>query len=468
MRFLLSKLKEKYLSCQFLRLFIFSILVILLVALFKYVVFANDINVSDIPSCSATIDDESNISSSNPTGERSATLDVSSFGNNKVFNSNSDIKTTNFLFRLNFVDSGKNHSEFRIITLISAQNNDVVLENGKNQSGENFICYQNLINPSGINYNGNTKVKKTSNIAYYVTFDNLSTYNTDMMNYLRNYASTGEFSQATIDIKNGNWEDGEPSKNILYDLEVPLNFKIKQKSLVDLGILEMGKDSTFYLYWEQSDNLNTNGWKTEIYFKEKGKAKKHWYSLQWTKYECKWHFFSDTDNYKNKFTFNVEKITQTDEEIKEQVGFKPYETSVTKLDFMIRNKYYDESTGIMHYSNYVYLDNSNGSGSSGSSMDFKGYEIDGKEFDKGNFDDDHITNNRVTDSDSYNGSNVSGNTSSNDVTSAISILKSISNDIKEFPAFFSNFFSFIPDHFVYALSALIVATIGIAFLKAVL
>lgn len=468
MRILLSKLKEKYLSNDVLRFFIFSILVTLFVALFKYVVFANEISVTDIPSASVTIYDESQISNTNPTGERSATLDIGFYGN-KTFSSDSEIKVTNFLFRLQYSDNGKNYCMFDIASLISADGNAIVLDStGRNNSGENFYLYQKIVNPSAINYNGKTKVKKTSNIAYYVTFDNVSTFYNDILNYLRHYAETGEFSQATIDINSGNWEDGEPSKNILYDLEVPLNFKIKQKSLVDLGIFEMGKDSTFYLYWEQSDNLNTNGWKTEIYFKEKGKAKKHWYSLNWTKYECKWHFFSDTDNYKNKFTFNVEKITQTDEEIKEQVGFKPYETSVTKLDFMIRNKYYDESTGIMHYSNYVYLDNSNGSGSSGSSMDFNGYEIDGKEFDKGNFEDENITNNRVTDSDSYNGSNVSGNTSSNDVTSAISILKSISNDIKEFPAFFSNFFSFIPDHFVYALSALIVATIGIAFLKAVL
>ncbi len=431
-------------------------------------VYADEISTSDIKGPSIRIEDEGKITNDNPTGRVSSTLDISSYGYTS-FKSNSEIKVTNFLFSCKYSDGGKNYLIFHTVSLISAQGNDLVVDNnGKNSTGENFYMFQNVINPSGINYTGKTKVCHTSDIAYYVKFNNVSTFQDEILNYLRHYAETGEFSQATIDINSGNWEDGEPSKNILYDLEVPLNFKIKQKSLVDLGIFEMGKDSTFYLYWEQSDNLNTNGWKTEIYFKEKGKAKKHWYSLNWTKYECKWHFFSDTDNYKNKFTFNVEKITQTDEEIKEQVGFKPYETSVTKLDFMIRNKYYDESTGIMHYSNYVYLDNSNGSGSSGSSMDFNGYEIDGKEFDKGNFEDENITNNRVTDSDSYNGSNVSGNTSSNDVTSAISILKSISNDIKEFPAFFSNFFSFIPDHFVYALSALIVATIGIAFLKAVL
>lgn len=173
-------------------------------------VFAAELNVTDIPSCSVSIDDESQVSSDNPTGKRSSTLDVSAFGNNKVFTSNSDIKITNFLFRLDWVDSGKNYREFRLITLISAKNNDVVLEDGRNQSGENFIVYQDLINPSGINFNGNTKVRSTFNVAYYVKFSNLSTYNTDIMNYLRNYATTGEFSQATIDISNTQWNDGEP------------------------------------------------------------------------------------------------------------------------------------------------------------------------------------------------------------------------------------------------------------------
>lgn len=257
------------------------------------------------------------------------------------------------------------------------------------------------------------------------------------------------------------------ASNVVYDLEVPLNFRVKQKSLVDLGIVELGKDDTFYLTWEQSDNINNNGWTTEIYFKEKGWAKKEWYSKKKYEYECNWSFYKQVDNYKGKASFNVENVNNLDE-IKKLVGFKPYLTSATKLDFMIRNKWIDETNGITHYSNYVYLDNSNGSGSAGSSMDYNGYEINGEEFDKGNFEDENISNNRVTDSDAYDGSNVSGNTESNDVTSSISILKSICNDIKEFPAFFSNFMSFVPQHFVYALSALIIATIAIAFIKAVL
>lgn len=325
---------------------------------------------------------------------------------------------------------------------------------------------------------GNKRGQKVvaSNTQYYVDvneynpniYDNASV-NQTIDSIVMNFLQSGKMDSKIIDLSKNQFDE---SGNIVpvtevYDLEVPQNFRVKQKSLVDLGIVEMGKDDTFYLSWEQSENIDNNGWVTEIYFKDKGYAKKEWYSLKKYKYECKWSFYNSVPNYKNKAKFNIENVNNL-EEIKEIVGFKPYSTSTTKLDFMIRNKWVDEVNGITHYSNYVYLDNSNGSGSSGSSMDFNGYEVDGKEFDKGNFDDENINNNRVTDSDSYDGSNVSGNTSSNDVTSAISILKSITNDIKEFPAFFSNFFSFIPDHFVYALSALIVATIGIAFLKAVL
>lgn len=171
--------------------------------------FANEISTSDISSVSVTINDESQISDKNPTGKRTEVLDVGSFGN-VTFKSDSEIKVTNFLFNCEFVQDGKNYSEYKMVSLISAADNVLVLADNVNHSGENFFVYQKVVNVSGINYNGKTKVLKSSNIAYYVTFHNVSTYYNDMMNYLRHYAETGEFSQATIDISNTQWNDGEP------------------------------------------------------------------------------------------------------------------------------------------------------------------------------------------------------------------------------------------------------------------
>lgn len=490
MRFLLSKLKEKYLSCQFLRLFIFSILVILLVALFKYVVFANEINVSDIPSCSATIDDESNISSSNPTGERSATLDVSSFGNNKVFNSNSDIKTTNFLFRLNFVDSGKNHSEFRIITLISAQNNDVVLENGKNQSGENFICYQDLINPSSINYNGNTKVKKTSNIAYYVTFDNLSTYNTDMMNYLRNYASTGEFSEATIDISNRTWDsDGEPidSGAPIRDIETPQNVKVLHTKNMDRW--------DFRINWDVPE-MNNHHYYVRVEVADYLKFKKFaWQSYH--NFTVGWHFATkEAECSQGYYIYKIDEDVACHQGLanawKKEYGGDKMSLSkaksyfnmegsllgASKHDFVKKWKYpgitiqfwYRDENGRMHTSNYVQLtDLGECDGYVANELSKFDYLNDGNSGEIA--DNDKNVINKVVDNSSgnYDGSSDVMHDNNEDIEekSAIEILKSMMRDLKNYPDFFVEFFSFLPGQISQYLYALIIVMIPLVLLKIV-
>lgn len=459
---MLSKLKEKYLSCQRLRFFIFSILVTLFVALFKYVVFANEISATDIPTCSATIDDESIISSDNPTGKRSVTLDVSSYGKDIVFTSNSDIKLTNFLFRLNFVDSGKNYSEFRIVTLISAKDNDIVLQNGRNQSGENFFVYQNLINASAINYNGNTKVRKTSNIAYYVTFDNLSTFNTDMMNYLRNYAATGQFSQATVDITNSAWnENGEPTANVTYDLEMPLNVTCKFHN-------KTFGNSYYNITWEQSDGLDIQGWETEIYISQHIKYGKYLWSLATSPhyYDTKYYLVDHVATFLGKY----KKIWKSDDfyagtndelyaYVEKEKGYRPQVTSVRKNNFMLRNKFVD-SEGKIHYSDYVYL-------KEGEDGNYTASVIKGEETDKnggvtdikyGQEDTKVDTNN-----DTYKNTDVSSTTTS--FSGGVSTLKSLFSDLQELPKLIEEMFGFIPGQFIFALTAMLIVLIPIAIIK---
>lgn len=283
-----------------------------------------------------------------------------------------------------------------------------------------------------------------------------------MQEFVKNYLQNGAEGIENMDgVSNGN---SNPST--YYDLEPPLDFRIKQKSLVDLKIIELGKDSTFYMYWEQSEGVNVQGWETEIYYKDKGYTRKNWYSVNKKKYELPWTYYTSVPNYKNKYTFNYEKVP-IPQSLIDKLGYKPYEQVTTKLDFMIRNKCID-SDGNIHYSNYVYIDNLNGSGSDGSDMDYVATEIDGSSLDNEGMSNDNIDKNIVSDSDYYINTDVSGNSSYNDVASAFSILKSISNDLKEFPSFFSSFFSFIPSQYVYALSAMIILLIAVAFIKAII
>lgn len=293
----------------------------------------------------------------------------------------------------------------------------------------------------------------------------------DKLNDFVNGVQVGEI-KTSDDVEFDNDGNIVEKSKIVYDLEVPLNFRIKQKSLVDLPLIGgVGKDNTFYLTWEQSDKVDVQGWQTEIYYKEKGSAKKEWYSSKKYPYELSWSYWDSVANYKSKYTFNVENVPMQQELI-DLLGFKPYSCNVTKLDFMIRNKYLDEN-GILHYSNYVYINNTSGSGSSGSDMDYSASEIDGEEVDKllnenGSFSSDDLDNNIVSDSDNYFNSNVGDGVGSDDYLSAVGILKGLANDLKEFPSFFSSFFSFLPSHFIYALSALILFLITIAFIKSVL
>lgn len=460
--FLLSKLKKIYLSSEFLRFFIFSILVTLFVAFFQFVVFANEISTTDIPSASAIINDESLISDKNPTGERSSTVDVVSYGSN-YFKSNSEIKVTNFLFNCQYSDSGKNYCLYYICTLVSANGNDVVLDdNDRNNTGENFFLFQSIVNPSGINYNGNTKVKKTFNISYYVTFNNVATFNDDMLNYLRHYAKTGEFSQSTIDISNSGWnENGEPTANVTYDLEMPLNVTCKFHN-------KTFGNSYYNITWEQSDGLDIQGWETEIYISQHIKYGKYLWSLATSPhyYDTKYYLVDTVATFLGKY----KKIWKSDDfykgtndelyaYVEKEKGYRPQITSVKKNNFMLRNKFVDKD-GKTHYSDYVYL-------KEGEDGNYTASVIKAEETDKnggvtdikyGEEDTKVDTNN-----DTYKNTDVSSSTTS--FSGGVSTLKSLFSDLQELPKLIEEMFGFIPGQFIFALTAMLIVLIPIAIIK---
>ena len=141
--------------------------------------------------------------------------------------------------------------------------------------------------------------------------------------------------------------DGEIvyDENIYYDLELPLNIKVKQKSLIDLGIIEFGKDDPLYFTWEQNDPSYTK-WTTEIYVSCSGSVKKHWYSIKSEEFETDFIYYTSVDTYKLKYTFDISKDKILDAYIKEQVG--DYYSASCKPKFMFKNAWYDSSTGIQH------------------------------------------------------------------------------------------------------------------------
>ena len=252
-----------------------------------------------------------------------------------------------------------------------------------------------------------------------------------------------------------------PTKNVKYDLELPLNIKVKQKSLIDLWIIEFGQDDPLYFTWEQNDPSYTK-WTTEIYVSCSGSVKKHWYSIKEEEFETDFIYYTSVDTYKLKYTFDISKDEILDAYIKEQVG--DYYSASCKPKFMFRNSWYDSSSSIQHYSNYVYSDNTTPS-EAGANPEYNSFELDGESIDSNGISSDNISDSIINDSEYYDGSSSVGADST--TSGAISVLKGVFNDVLQFPDFFKSVLDFLPDTIMTVFGATFIILIGIAFVKIV-
>lgn len=246
---------------------------------------------------------------------------------------------------------------------------------------------------------------------------------------------------------------GTVSKVSNYSLEPPLNVKVNNFN-----------PKKVVLQWEQSEDKNIDGWETEIYIKQKGTYKKTIFSNK-KNYDTDWQAQPFTPTYKKKYIFNSLTLETTDKYLIDFIdnnGYQPQVSTVEKTDIMLRNKYIDDN-GQIYYSNYVYLYQD-------SDYKYIANEVDGSELDKNGMSTDNIDKNVITDSEIYDNSDTSTIFDNTDVTSSsgVGMLKSLLNDIKDFPRFFYEFFCFIPEQVYLAISALIVCLVPIALLKLVL
>lgn len=454
-------------------------------------VYADEIKATDIQGPSIRIEDESAITNDNPTGSKSCTLDVSFFGPNRIFKSNSALKVTNFLFRCEYSQNGKNYRYFKLVTLISAEGNDVVIdETGKNNSSENYYLYQKEVNPSAINYKGKTKVRKTSNISYYVTFDNISTFNNDILNYIRHYAETGEFSQATIDISNREWDaDGEPIESgaPIRDIETPKNVKVLHTKNMDRW--------DFRITWDIPE-MNNHHYYVNIDVADYLKFKKfawqnyHNFTVGWhpvtKEAECSQGYYLykiDEDVACHQGLANAwqkeyggDKLSLS--KAKTYFNMEGSLLGASKHDFVKKWKYpgitiqfwYRDENGRIHNSNYVQLtDIDECDGYVANELSKFNYLNDGNSGEIADTDNNVI--NKVVDNSSgnYDGSSDLMHDNNEDIEekSAIEILKSMMQDLKSFPDFFVEFFSFLPGQVSLYLYALIIVMIPLVLLKIV-
>ena len=453
-------------------------------------VYADEKSVSDIKGPSIRIEDEANITSDNPTGRVSSTLNISSSGI-KFFKSNSEIKVTNFLFRCEYTSDGKNYRLFRTVSLVSASGNDVVLDNNdRNNSGDNFFCFQDVINPSGINYTGKTKVCHTSDIAYYVTFHNVSSFDNDILSYLRHYAQTGEFSEATIDISNRDWDsEGEPidSGAPIRDIETPQNVKVLHTKNMDRWDFRINWDVPemnnhhYYVRVEVADYLKFKKFAWQSY---------HNFTVGWhhatNEAECSQGYYLykiDEDVACHQGLANAWKKEYGGDKMslskaKSYFNMEGSLLGASKHDFVKKWKYpgitiqfwYRDENGRMHTSNYVQLtDLGECDGYVANELSKFDYLNDGNSGEIA--DNDKNVINKVVDNSSgnYDGSSDVMHDNNEDIEekSAIEILKSMMRDLKNYPDFFVEFFSFLPGQISQYLYALIIVMIPLVLLKIV-
>ena len=319
----------------------------------------------------------------------------------------------------------------------------------------------------------NLELQSTNAMYYIITKSNINYNNSDYQSELNDTACNYFLSYIKSGVLPDGMRENKDELKPVYDLEIPLDFKIKNHYNIDIGPLELGvKRDQFTLSWHQSDNINNAGWETEIYIEPTFSTRQHlWSTAKSTKIDYK--LYDTVLNSKNKYKVNLteKKYMKTlYDDLFEKLGYEPAFITLSNCQFMVRNKWTNPDTQQIHYSNYVYTDGNFKDG-------YKSYEIDGKKFDEGitngdKFDDTLVDNARKTDSDLYTGQDTTGTsgTSNNDFTDStnnIGILKSLSNDLKDFPRFFTSFFDFIPNHIIAGLTALIALSIILGFLRAV-
>ena len=250
--------------------------------------------------------------------------------------------------------------------------------------------------------------------------------------------------------------DGDTSDGNVYDLEPPLKLKCNVKTSLALNGLSAEK---YVCTWSQSDNVDVNDWYTQMYVRFVGKSQK----FPWSKkekfdlgYFKKKGMYDEVLNCRNKITFRGDEALEIDEVKKIKGRYRPV---ITDFYFKTRNTYYDETTTITHYSNWVtwHLDLTTG----------KMTCVENKDHDLNNKDDDDVDSNskNYNPSEDYNDKNKGNDTSSKvSIDNFLDYLKQSIDTIGQVPDFMGKVFGWLPGIYV----AIIVTGIGLLILLRIL
>lgn len=306
---------------------------------------------------------------------------------------------------------------------------------------------------------GNDEVKYDYDIhvdstlpVYYNSFDTMDDYNAwySSGSYNLNEHPDQDYSQF------GFTPEGDLSDGNIYDLEVPLNLKVKNAD-------QVLKDNFIFkdiqLRWEQSDDVNVEDWYTQIYMRVCGKWRKYPWS-EYVKYDS--DYTKEYGFYKEEV--NVRRLCVFDKDDMDKYHYRPNKddikgTSVVEeYYFKMRNMKYDNQTKITHYSNWITW-----------KVDAKTGDItcvENKDPDVTNKDDDNINyeSEHYKPDEKYNDKNKDSTSSNISLDSFLDYLKQAVNTIGNIPSMIGTVFSWLPPIY----TTIIVAGIGLLILLRVL
>lgn len=281
---------------------------------------------------------------------------------------------------------------------------------------------------------------ETNGPKYYYFESDADLYSSDTYVKVLNALLSGGLSDFVV-------TDGSISKISNYTLEPPLNIQVSNQNQKNIKIT-----------WEQSDGIDVSNWYTEFYIQQTGTYKKSFFSSK-KKFDTDFIYFDNVLNHYKIFKFNALSLKNTENYLKELLTDLPQVQVLEKTNIMMRNVF-DDGKGNIYYSDYVYLFQDE-------NYDYIANEIDGETFDKDGLSSSNIDSNIKTDSEIYDNSNINDISDEMSNGNAIGIMKGLLNDVKDFPQFIYEFFSFMPSEIFLALSAFLIILIPIALIKIV-
>lgn len=266
--------------------------------------------------------------------------------------------------------------------------------------------------------------------------------------------------------ENGFSPSGDTVTNEVYDLQPPLNVDLSGSKGIDI-VGDSSADLDFKVTWKQEKNLSVKNWHTRIYIAPRVEytEDKIWLFKPDVKYKesdyIEGYGFTKlvpTSRFYAKFNLDVsrpseffkQKCFTFDDNSVITDGSKYKILRVSQQYIKLRNEYYDETTHIQHYSNWVVYEVDE----KGNLHAYVDKDPDYKNKDKSNIDDDnpfYHPDEKYDPDKQPDGMNLTNGTDKLTLNDFINNLRDAIDNIEQVPDLMKAVFGWLPSLFVYCI-----------------